>query len=144
MKLALFTRQLENLPQSYEWEGQRVETNAGIAFCQPFAQERQQAVRRIVIAFKDSQDEDATYSIAWEADIVAVARSAPPMTPGATHRVTTSSTPMRADPMLCRSERVAQGTSAISSKGGLDVAYLEKGLVHHCCSQGTPSWFPSI
>ena len=21
---------------------------------------------------------------------------------------------------------------------------LAKGLVHHCCSQGTPSWLPSI
>jgi hypothetical protein len=78
MKLALFTRQPENLPQSYQWEGQRVETNAGIAFCQPFARERQQTVTQIVIAFKDSQGSEETYSTAWEAAIVAVRRSAPP------------------------------------------------------------------
>ena len=79
MKLALFTRQPENLPQSYEWEGRRVDTNAGIAFCQPFAMERQRTVKRIVIAFKDVRNDPCSgYSQAWEADIVAVTRSAPP------------------------------------------------------------------
>jgi hypothetical protein len=79
MKLALFTRQPENLPQSYEWDGQSVETNAGIAFCQPFASKRQRDVSKIVIAFKDvSNGSDSGYTVAWEADIVAVARSAPP------------------------------------------------------------------
>lgn len=79
MKLALFTRQPENLPQSYEWEGQRVDTKAGIAFCQPFAADRQRTVKQIVIAFKDVSDgSDGGYSVAWEADIVAVTRSAPP------------------------------------------------------------------
>jgi hypothetical protein len=79
MKLALFTRLPENLPQSYEWEGRRIETNAGIAFCQPFALDRQRTVNQIVIAFKDVRDDsDGAYSLAWEADIVAVSRSAPP------------------------------------------------------------------
>lgn len=79
MKIALFTRQPVNLPQSYEWEGQRVETNAGIAFCQPFALGRQRTVNQIVIAFKDVRDgSDGAYSVAWEADIVAVKQSAPP------------------------------------------------------------------
>ena len=79
MKLALFTRQPENLPQTYEWEGQRVQTNAGIAFCHPFALELQRTVKQIVIAFKDVRDgSDGGYSVAWQADIVAVTRSAPP------------------------------------------------------------------
>lgn len=79
MKLVLFTRQPENLPQAYEWLGQRVETRAGIAFCQPFAKERHHSVSQIVIAFKDLQEcSDGRYSVAWEADIVAVTRSAPP------------------------------------------------------------------
>ncbi|HPE02079.1 MAG TPA: hypothetical protein P5024_12965 [Burkholderiaceae bacterium] len=79
MKLALFTRLPENLPQSYEWEGQRIATNAGIAFCQPFALDRQRTINQIVIAFKDVRDDsDGAYSLAWEADIVAVKPSAPP------------------------------------------------------------------
>lgn len=79
MRLALFTRHPENLPQSYTWEGQRVDTSAGIAFCQPFSKDRQKAVRKIVIAFKDLQGGSSeSYDMAWEADIVAVRRSAPP------------------------------------------------------------------
>lgn len=79
MKLALFTRQPENLPQRYEWEGQWVETNAGIAFCQPFSKDRQKTVSTIVVAFKALQGGSSeSYEMAWEADIVAVAQSAPP------------------------------------------------------------------
>lgn len=78
MRIALFTRQPENLPLTYHWEGQTVQTYAGIALCQPFAQERQADVQTVVIAFKDVENSDEGYSIAWEADIVAVRRSAPP------------------------------------------------------------------
>ena len=79
MNIALFTQKHENLPQSYEWEGQRVETNAGIAFCQPFKLDRQSSVNHIVIAFKGVLNaSDRNYSVAWEAEIVAVKRSAPP------------------------------------------------------------------
>ena len=79
MKIALFTQKQENLPQSYEWEGKQVATNAGIAFCQPFKLDRQSSVNKIVIAFKDVLNtHDRKYSVAWEADIVAVKRSAPP------------------------------------------------------------------
>ena len=79
MKIALFTQKQENLPQSYMWEGKQVATNAGIAFCQPFQLNRQSSINKIVIAFKDVLNtHDPKSSVAWEADIVAVTRSAPP------------------------------------------------------------------
>ena len=78
MKIAIFTRQRENLPVTYPWDGGTVETRAGIALCHPFGKERQTDVQTIVIAYRGLGSEDGVYPTVWEADIVAVCRSAPP------------------------------------------------------------------
>ena len=78
MRLALFTECPENLPLTYVWEGVAVETFAGIALCQPFSKVRQATTRVIVVAYKDRAEPSNGYTVAWEADIVAVTRSASP------------------------------------------------------------------
>lgn len=44
MRLALFAREPENLPRSYELEDQEVEASAGIEFCWPFYKDQPQTI----------------------------------------------------------------------------------------------------